>query len=238
MKNNKRLFLLISVIITAALLLGFAPKPVQASSGSTGMSILRTGVAPRPDFFSTYLRAIHYGVGFEDEEPEPVIDHQLEDFVSTVSNGGSGITGVYINNILAMPVVQQPSGNAGWVSEAEGTITQFGMVTKYGSTGLLAHNNHAGAAFFNIENGEEVIVVSGNGETQTYRVESIRKFQALQPTSPYSDFVDLDSGEKLTATDLFYAVYSGDAHLTFQTCIAQDGELSWGRLFILATPIS
>ena len=238
MKNTKRLFFLLTLIITLGLLFGFAPQPVQASIGTTDMSILRTGISPRLDVFNAYLRAIHYGVGFDDEDPEPVIDRQLEDFVSTVSNGSSSLAGVYVNGTLAMPIVQQPSGNAGWVSEADDVVTQFGIATKYGSTGLLAHNTHAGAAFFNIESGQEVVVVFGNGETESYRVESIRKFQALQPTSPYSDFVDLDSGEKLSATDLFYAVYSGDNHLTFQTCIAQDGELSWGRLFIIATPIA
>lgn len=238
MKTTKRLYLLITIIMTLALLAGLAPQPVQAFSGTTDMSILRTGVSPRPDVFSAYLRAIHYGVGFDDEDPEPVVDHQLEEFVSSVSKGGSGIAGVYVNDTLAMPVVQQPSGNAGWVSEADATITQFGIASEYGSTGLLAHNTHAGAEFFNIESGQEVVVVSGDGETQTYRVDSIRKFQALQPTSPYSDFIDLESGEKLTATDLFYAVYSGDHHLTFQTCIEQDGDLSWGRLFIVATPVS
>lgn len=238
MKNIKRLYFLITIIITLALLLGFAPQPVQASIGTTDMSILRTGISPRIDVFNAYLRAIHYGVGFDDEDPEPVVDNQLEDFASTVSNGSSNITGVYVNGTLAMPIVQQPSGNAGWVSEADDVVTQFGIATQYGSTGLLAHNTHAGAEFFNIQSEQEVVLVTGNGETQSYRVESIRKFQALQPTSPYSDFIDLDSGEKLTATDLFYAVYSGEHHLTFQTCIAQDGELSWGRLFIIATPIA
>ena len=119
MKNTKRLYFLITIIITLGLLLGFAPQPVQASIGTTDMSILRTGISPRLDVFNAYLRAIHYGVGFDDEDPEPVIDRQLEDFVSTVSNGSSSIAGVYINGTLAMPIVQQPSGNAGWVSEAE-----------------------------------------------------------------------------------------------------------------------
>lgn len=234
----KRLYFFITLIITAALLAGSGTQKVQAASGSNGMSILQTGVSARLDVFNAYLAAIHYGVGFDDEDQVAVFDRQMEDFISTVSTGGNKITGVYVADTLAMPIVQQPSGNAGWVSEVDTTITQFGIASDYGSTGLLAHNTHAGAEFFNLESGQTVVVVNGKGETETYQIESIRKFQALQPTSPYSDFIDLDSGEKLTATNLFFEVYSGDHHLTFQTCIAQDGELSWGRLFVIATPIT
>ena len=34
----------------------------------------------------------------------------------------------------------------------------------------------------------------------------------------------------------FKKVYQGDRHVTFQTCIAGPGSLSWGRLFVIATP--
>jgi hypothetical protein len=234
----KRLYFFISIIFTAALLLSSGTQPVQAASGSTGMSIIQTGVTARMDVFNAYLAAIHYGVGFDDADQVADIDRQMEDFISTVSTGGSRITGVYVADTLAMPVIQQPSGNAGWVSEAEATITQFGIASDYGSTGLLAHNTHAGANFFNLQSGQTVVVVNGKGETQTYQIETVRKFQALQPTSPYSDFIDLETNERLTATDLFFDVYSGEHHLTFQTCIAKDGDLSWGRLFVIATPIT
>lgn len=234
----KRLYFLITLIFTAALLLGSGTQPVLAVSGSNGMSIIQTGITARLDVFSSYLAAIHYGVGFDEAEPEAVVDHQMEDFISTVSTGGNKITGVYVAETLAMPVIQQPSGNAGWVSEAETTITQFGIASDYGSTGLLAHNTHAGANFFNLQNGQIVIVVNGMGETETYQIETVLKFQALQPSSPYSDFIDLETNERLTATDLFFEVYSGEHHLTFQTCIENDGELSWGRLFVIAAPIT
>jgi hypothetical protein len=32
--------------------------------------------------------------------------------------------------------------------------------------------------------------------------------------------------------------YNGAAHVTFQTCILQDGNSSWGRLFVTAIPVS
>jgi hypothetical protein len=35
---------------------------------------------------------------------------------------------------------------------------------------------------------------------------------------------------------MFNRVYTGTHHLAFQTCIQAHGNMSWGRLFILAMP--
>jgi len=40
----------------------------------------------------------------------------------------------------------------------------------------------------------------------------------------------------LTAEQLFNRVYRGDRHVTFQTCIDANGDISWGRLFVIAIP--
>ncbi len=58
-----------------------------------------------------------------------------------------------------------------------------------------------------------------------------------QPDSPYSDFIDLENSQKLTSTQLFNFVYTGEHHVTFQTCIAKGSNLTWGRLFVIATPL-
>ncbi|MFN3491076.1 MAG: hypothetical protein ACK40V_02555, partial [Anaerolineales bacterium] len=58
------------------------------------------------------------------------------------------------------------------------------------------------------------------------------------PLSPYSNFIDLETEEFLTAEGLFNKVYRGDFHVTLQTCIEKDGSLSWGRLFIVAKPLN
>jgi hypothetical protein len=70
-----------------------------------------------------------------------------------------------------------------------------------------------------------------------YKVTSIVKFQALSPNSPSSKFVDLSTGDTLSASTLFKQVYGGDPHLVLQTCIAQDNEPSWGRMFVIAEPV-
>jgi hypothetical protein len=67
-------------------------------------------------------------------------------------------------------------------------------------------------------------------------IKKVLRFQALQPSNPYSSFKNLDRDETLSTAQLFNRVYAGYHHLTFQTCIAADGKLSWGRLFVIAMP--
>jgi hypothetical protein len=157
----------------------------------------------------------------------------LAAFAAKVTNGNGGqITGLYSENLFALSVVQQ-SGDASYVSTAGNTTTQFSMAS---GLGFLAHNYLSGSLFFYLYGGAPITVVYGDGHTQSYRVSQIRKFQALSPDSPYSDFVDLASGSTLSATDLFYATYGVGGQLVLQTCIAANGNSSWGRLFVIATP--
>jgi hypothetical protein len=162
----------------------------------------------------------------------------VNDFVQTLIDGNvNTIRGLYVDNKFAFPVVQQPSGNAGFVSTTEDVITDFSMPRKYGVTGLLAHNYLAGVEFFTLEIGDLVQVVYGDGSIQMYRVSDIQSYQALSPNSASSNFVDLATSEKLTANQLFKRVYMGEHHLTLQTCIQQGSEDSWGRLFVIADPV-
>lgn len=159
------------------------------------------------------------------------------DFVQAVRNGESGVLrGVYVPGLLALPVVQQPAGNAGYVSYNDGEVTQFGMAAQYGTMGLLAHNYLSGRQFSQLVAGQEVRLVYGNGRIETFVVTEVLRYQALQPTSPYSSFRNLDEEETLSAEGMFKRVYFGDRHVTFQTCIEAEGDLSWGRLFVIAVP--
>ena len=159
------------------------------------------------------------------------------DFSKTVQNGQSDVLrGVYVPNVLALPIVQQPSGNAGYVSNNDGEATQFRMASQFGNVGLLAHNHLAGKSFSGLTVGEEIRLVYGDGRVEYFVVKEVLKYQALQPNSPYSSFRNLDKDETLTAEQMFKRVYFGDRHLTFQTCIEAEENLSWGRLFVIAVP--
>lgn len=163
----------------------------------------------------------------------------LNSFVANVKNGESGqVVGVYVPDVLALRVTQQPSNNLAYVSASAGNATQFRLAANYGTIGLLAHNYLSGALFFNLSVGQEVDIVYGNGAISRYVILTLRHFQALRPTDPASNFVDVDSnlGTQISNSDLFYQIYTGN-RVVFQTCINAHGNTSWGRLFVIATPI-
>jgi len=166
----------------------------------------------------------------------PVIP-DLTSFALTVNNGdGSMLRGVYAEGIFALPVVQQPAGNAGYVSIQPGAATQFRMASDYGNVGLLAHNNLSGQFFAWLTPGQRIQLVYGDGRIEYFTVTNIYRYQATSPFSTNSDFIDLNTNEHLTAAALFTKVYTGPRHTTFQTCIDANGNSSWGRLFVIAEP--
>lgn len=163
----------------------------------------------------------------------------FDQFISDLKTGEPDIiVGVWIENVLALRVLYQPPGNPGFVSTEDEIVTYFMMVwQKSGNHGLLAHNYLAGRYFFNIQVGDIITIVFGDGNYEDFEVISIKEYQALQPDSPYSNFIDLESGEQLTSTNLFMDIYMGDYHTTLQTCIANGAETEWGRMFTLAPPL-
>ena len=158
------------------------------------------------------------------------------DFSKSIQNGTHDLRGVYVADVLALPIVQQPASNAGFVSTNDNEITQFGMASQYGNVGLLAHNYLSGKSFTQLKVGQEIRLVYGDGKVEYFIVSEILRYQATQPTSPYSSFNNIDRNETLTAEQMFKRVYLGDRHVTFQTCIEANGSSSWGRLFVIATP--
>jgi hypothetical protein len=163
----------------------------------------------------------------------------LDNFIEKVANGDAGLLrGVYVNDVLALRVVQQPVNQSGFVSTLIGVVTQFMDANKYGNIGLLSHNFLSGKLFFNLKKGDMIQLIYGDGSVEKFQVDEILQFQALQPENPHSTFVDLDSGRRISASSLFLNVYSGKRHLTLQTCIQKENELSWGRYFIIAKPIT
>jgi hypothetical protein len=162
----------------------------------------------------------------------------LQDFADAVKDGNAEkIKGLYAADVFSLRVIQQPSGKPGFVSPVEGVATQFGMASGNNVTGMLAHNFASGRYFFDLAQGNTIDVVYGDGSIKEYKVEAIKKFQALSPKSASSDFVDLDTNEKLSAAGLFSKMYTGKHHLTLQTCIQEGTEDSWGRLFVIAEPV-
>jgi len=174
----------------------------------------------------------------ENELPEGKL-RVFDAFVQDVKTGEADkVTGMWVEDVLALRVIYQPPEDPAFVSTIEDVATYFLYPwEKAGNHGLLAHNYLAGRYFFNIGQGQIITLVFGDGYYQDFEVTQIKEFQALQPDSPYSDFIDLQTGEQLTVNSVFVEVYMGDFHTTLQTCIASSGETEWGRHFVLAPPL-
>jgi hypothetical protein len=162
---------------------------------------------------------------------------EFSDFITTVLDGRSGVvSGVYVPGVMAYKVVQQSASNPGYVSPTVGIITQFSMAIPYGVIGLLAHDNLAGENFIKLKPGQEVRIIYGDGKVAYYTINYLNRYKAIDSHSTNSNFADLNSGNVYTAAQIFNIYYQGGNQVTFQTCIEQNGDFSWGRLFITAIP--
>ena len=163
----------------------------------------------------------------------------LDAFIEQVRNGQSGqLRCVYISGILAAPVVQQPNGMNGFVSPRQNVLTQFGLASKQGSTGLLAHNYLAGKAFGLLQPGQEIELIDGSGKISTFIVTDILRYQAVEPRNSLSTFIDLKNFTSISTADLFVKIYSQPGTLILQTCIQAENDPSWGRLFVIAQSVN
>lgn len=174
-------------------------------------------------------------------EESPNSFPNLSSFIETIkaeNENATTLRGVYVRNKIAFQITQQPLGNPAFVSNENDLVTQFSIASEVGNIGLLAHNYLAGASFSQLEKGDVITLIYGDGRTQSFLVAETLQYRATDPLSPYSYFENLNSEEFLSSEQLFNKVYRGEFHLTLQTCIEKDGNLSWGRLFIIAKPIS
>jgi hypothetical protein len=160
-------------------------------------------------------------------------------YLSATSKNTSTLQGIFLSGKFQLPVAFQPAGNPGFVSTSPEKVTYFSTAEEYGSIGLIAHNNLAGSEYSRIAINDEILLIYGDGRIHKYRVSEIREYQALSPYSPYSSFKNMADPEKtFSYRDLFFDTYGVSGRLILQTCIARDDIDSWGRLFVIATPIS
>lgn len=171
------------------------------------------------------------------DEPTPEKDSRFETFKQAVTNGRAGkITGLFVPGFKGLYVVQQGKGDNTGVSPVDGVVTQFSLPSG-GVVGLMAHNYAAGKWFESFTPNSLVYVIYGDGKSVAYRITDTLRFKAKNGKSPSSDLIDLSTGETRTADQVYNQVYTGRPHLTLQTCIEEEGNWKWGRLFLLAEPV-
>jgi hypothetical protein len=164
---------------------------------------------------------------------------ELAKFVSEVATGEKDqLTGVFAAFTFAFPIVSQPEQKPAWISGKDGVVTSFSLAGEAGSTGLLAHYERAGKAFYNLKLEQLIQLIYGDGEIKTYRVSEIRFYRALSPSDPLSNFATLDPpGQELTQEELFDKIYKVSGRLVLQTCLEGKGINTWGRMFVIAEPV-
>lgn len=194
-------------------------------------------------FFST-VNGLYDKALFVPETGEGTLEEQnkvtlldLNSFQNQIDNSQFH-AGLYAPRLFSYPIVSQPPGDTGFVSSQPGVLTDFALAKHYGSTGLLAHNTLAGKSFSLLKPGDSLAYYE-KGKLQWYRVEKVLEYQALNPNSPTSNFRDLEHPEQIvSASELFLSIYVQPGKLILQTCIARNQNESWGRLFVIATPVS
>jgi len=127
---------------------------------------------------------------------------------------------------LQLRVIRQPDGAPEFVSRLDGTVTQFQQAQ---GLAFLAHNYASGRYFSDLKIGDEI-----KADDRVFHVTEIVQYQAIDPDNVKSEFIDLATGERLTAAQLFKEIYADPDRLVLQTCIERDGIDSWGRLFVIA----
>lgn|GEM_PF-612356 len=213
MKKKFFAWISLSLILIAAMspfAIFTSPIPVTGKFQNFSINQLRS-----PDNFSSFINMV------------------------ATNRNSNQVVGIYQHSLLKAPVVQQPSNLPGYVSSEADKVTQFSLPKQFGVTALLAHNYLIGQNFHKITIGSYITVIYGNRKTEIFQVADIREYQALSPNSPYSSFINVAdrSNKKITANTLFYDIYTQKDRLVLQTCIERDGDLSWGRLFIIASRV-
>ena len=173
-------------IFMAILILGSIM--IQGSLQNLGLIPLTSGGSGiSSDFYSPLF--LKDPIIFETDSESIQSELEFLSFIDSVKNNVSGsIRGIYSKDEFALPVVQQPAGQNGFVSSIDGVVTQFGLPSKYGTTGILAHNYLSGKHFYQLEIGDVIEVVYGDGSVKSYVIEDIQNYQALEPKSPSSQF--------------------------------------------------
>jgi hypothetical protein len=163
---------------------------------------------------------------------------ELKRLTENLDNGSEeDVAAVFSPGKLALHVVSQPRGNNSFISDFSGVATEFGLARTQGNIGLVAHNYLSGQEFFNLSEGDDIHVFYGDKTIKTYQVIELHEYQAIDPQSPYSNFINLNNQQQVSASDLFHQMYAGSHRLTLQTCIQVGTEDSWGRLFVIAMPV-
>ena len=195
--------------------------------------------------FAIALITVVFSIGFKGLPP-------LETFAASVfvSKDAHYITGIYAESVFALPVVQQPKKDSGWISlewsnsaNGRAELTQIYNPSKNGQIIIGAHNNLSGSFFANMNTGKLVTVIYGDGTREAYRIAYGELWQMKDPKIPSSNFRKVISSypnEDWVTSNEFWRWLSEtkDNSVVFLTCYANKGDYEWGRYFVVARKVN
>lgn len=162
----------------------------------------------------------------------------LAAFIQEITNGNANdLVGLYAPYTLAYKIVSQPQGEANWIDEREGVVTQFSLARDTGSIGLLAHYEHAGSSFYHLIPGQSVYLIYGDGKAVRYQITEIDTYKAEEPQEPTTSFITAADGRLVAQSDVFNQIYNSPGRLILQTCLVSENSHTWGRMFVIAEPV-
>lgn len=232
MKKLSVLSIIVFVLIFAQPFSTQHPLPaVQAA----GLSAAHQGdVIDQKDTYFTFLPLISSASADSEGSGDP-----LADLIARQMNGNPDqVVGAYVEEIMAAEVVQQPEDDGEWVSSQVNTLTNYQAASALGVKGLLANPEQTGALFSQLQQGQDVIIINGDGSLLTYQVVATLEFQVVTPGDPNSDLIELQYKIRMPAEVVFAGIYNGTDRVVFQTNIVRDGITNWGRMYVVAFPFS
>ncbi len=141
---------------------------------------------------------------------------------------------IILPNKICLRIIQQPKNKDEFVSPIVGCVTQFRKPNLYGCLGILAHNYSSGKHFSDLKIEEIVEYIKDDKTKNFYKINKIEKYQALSPKNTKSQFINLETNQKLSYNQLFTKMFTKKNTMVFMTCIQKEEEMSWGRLFVMA----
>ena len=140
-------------------------------------------------------------------------------------------------SFLAFVFFVVPSSGVYSVTSDPQAVTFYNLAYEvYGTPGILAHADLAGAAFFELDEGDKV-TLTYTDNVEVFSVMDIRQYRATAPADIWSGFVNLESGVSHGSEELGHIMYDSGNALVLQTCIERDGNENWGRLFVILEPV-
>ncbi len=101
-------------------------------------------------------------------------------------------------------------------------------IAKFVDNVYIAHNHLAGQYFDN-----NVEITYANGSISEYQESETIILQAIDPYDISKGYTD---GERIyTSDDIHYQIFSKG--IVFATCYNKDGQVGWGRKFIIMKPV-